>query len=240
MAPEEFWALGSQLGCAVEIAWPEARPGGHFDVLLWPAASSRPALATHQEPGVAGARSWGRFANQPLARSASRSLVSDLRRHLAERLPDYMGPQAFVVLDALPLTPSGKINRRALPEPGRAQAGAELYQPPSTPTEQAIAEVWMTVLKLERVGIEENFFELGGHSLLATQAMSRIREAFQVDLPLRTIFEAPTVSALAAAVSDRLSHGSVDAAERLLRELDDLSDEEAERLLAAEAGGEDA
>jgi acyl carrier protein len=143
-------------------------------------------------------------------------------------------------LDALPLTPSGKINRRALPEPGRAQAGAELYQPPSTPTEQAIAEVWMTVLKLERVGIEENFFELGGHSLLATQAMSRIREAFQVDLPLRTIFEAPTVSALAAAVSDRVSHGSVDAAERLLRELDDLSDEEAERLLAAEAGGEDA
>jgi acyl carrier protein len=166
--------------------------------------------------------------------------VSDLRHYLAERLPDYMVPQAVEVLDALPLTPSGKIDRRALPEPGRAQSVPERYQPPRTPAEQLIADIWTLILKLDRVGIQDNFFELGGHSLLATQAMSRIRQTCGVDLPLRAIFEAPTVASLAAAISDRPSNGSVDAAERLLRELDELSDEEAERLLAAEAGGEDA
>jgi amino acid adenylation domain-containing protein len=236
---EDFWALGAELGYSVEVAWPEGNSRGRYDVLLWPSESARPTLARRENPSAAAERSWTRYANQPLARSASRSLVSDLRWHLAERLPDYMVPQTFVVLDAFPLTPSGKIDRRALPEPGRAQSVPERYQPPRTPAEQIIADIWALVLKLERVGIQDNFFELGGHSLLATQAMSRIRQAFQVDLPLRAIFEAPTVVSLAAAVSDRSANGHVDAAERLLRELDELSDEEAERLLAAEAGGED-
>jgi amino acid adenylation domain-containing protein len=234
VTPEDFWALGTELGCSVEVAWPEGRSRGRYDVLLWPSGSMRPTLAGRQDPSAAAERSWARYANQPLARSTSRSLVSDLRHHLAERLPDYMVPQAFVVLAALPLTPSGKIDRRALPEPGRAQSVPERYQAPRTPAEQVIADIWALVLKLERVGIQDNFFELGGHSLLATQAMSRIRQAFRVDLPLRAIFEAPTVASLAAAVSDRSSSGSVDVAERLLRELDELSDEEAERLLAAE------
>jgi amino acid adenylation domain-containing protein len=237
--PEDFWALGAELGYSVEVAWPGGDSGGRYDVLLWPSGSSRPALAGQQDPGAATERSWARYANKPLARSASRSLMSDLRHYLAERLPDYMVPQAIVVLDALPLTPSGKIDRRALPEPGRAQSVPERYQPPRGPAEQMIADIWALVLKVERVGIHDNFFDLGGHSLLATQAMSRIRQSCGVDLPLRAIFEAPTVASLAAAISDRSSNGSVDAAERLLQELDELSDEEAERLLAAEAGGED-
>jgi amino acid adenylation domain-containing protein len=239
-APEDFWALGTELGYSVEIAWPGGDSRGRYDVLLWRAGSARPAVASRQDGSAAAERSWARYANRPLARSATRSLVSDLRHYLAERLPDYMVPQAVEVLDALPLTPSGKIDRRALPEPGRAQSVPERYQPPRTPAEQLIADIWTLVLKVERVGIHDNFFDLGGHSLLATQAMSRIRQTCGVDLPLRAIFEAPTVASLAAAISDRPSNGSVDAAERLLRELDELSDEEAERLLAAEAGGEDA
>ena len=237
VAPEDFWALGGELGYLVEVAWPEKDSRGCYDVLLWRSGSARPTLAARHEAAT-GERSWARWANRPLARSASRSLVSDLRHRLAERLPDYMVPQAFVVLDALPLTPSGKIDRRALPEPGRAAAAAEGYQAPRTPVERMISDVWARVLKVERVGIHDNFFELGGHSLLATQAMSRIRQALGVDLPLRMIFEAPTVACLAVAAADRSSDGNGDAAERLLRELDDLSDEEAERLLAAEAGGE--
>ncbi|MGH7578678.1 MAG: amino acid adenylation domain-containing protein [Gemmatimonadales bacterium] len=240
VAPEDFWALGAELGYSVEVAWPGGDSRGRYDVLLWRSGSARPALARWQGASAPAERSWSRYANTPLAKSASRSLMSELRQHLAERLPDYMVPQSIVALDALPLTPSGKIDRRALPEPGRAQSVPARYQPPSTPAETVIADIWAVVLKLERVGIQDNFFELGGHSLLATQAMSRIRQAFQVDMPLRAIFEAPTVASLAAALPDRSSNGSSDAAERFLRELDELSDEEAERLLAAEAGGEDA
>ncbi len=239
VAPEDFWALGAELGYSVEVAWPGGDSRGRYDVLLWRSGCARPTLVRRQDASASAERSWSRYANKPLGKSASRSLMSELRHHLAERLPDYMVPQAFVALDALPLTPSGKIDRRALPEPGRAQSVPGRYQPPSTPAETVIADIWAMVLKLERVGTQDNFFELGGHSLLATQAMSRIRQAFQVDMPLRAIFEAPTVSSLAAALPDRSSNGSIDAAERLLRELDELSDEEAERLLAAEAGGED-
>jgi acyl carrier protein len=131
----------------------------------------------------------------------------------------------------------GKLDRRALPEPAREQSSSAGYQPPRTPTEVTIADVWCGILKVERVGLQDNFFELGGHSLLATQAMSRIRQAFKVDLPLRAIFEAPTVASLAAVLTGSGTRGA-DPAARLLEELDELSDEEAERLLATELGGE--
>jgi acyl carrier protein len=149
-----------------------------------------------------------------------------------------MVPQSFVVLDSFPLLPSGKVDRRALPQPERDHRASAGFQPPRTSTELAIAEIWSRVLKVERVGLHDNFFELGGHSLLATQAMSRIRQAFHVDLPLRAIFEAPTVASLAGVLSGTPGESGADPAEQLLQELDDLSEEEAERLLASEAGGE--
>ncbi|HEU0299474.1 MAG TPA: amino acid adenylation domain-containing protein, partial [Longimicrobium sp.] len=132
----------------------------------------------------------------------------ELRAFLRERLPEYMVPPAFVALDALPLTPSGKVDRRALPAPG-AQAAEQAFTPPRTPREQALAAVWREVLRLERVGLDDDFFELGGHSLLATQVLSRVRRELGVELPLRAFFEAPTVRALA----ERL--GGAAAAEEL-------------------------
>jgi len=107
-------------------------------------------------------------------------------------------PSAFVFLDKLPLTPSGKVNRRALPAPDPAQRtlGAAFVSS-RTPAEERLAEIWAQVLKLERVGVHDNFFELGGHSLLATQLISRVRAAFNVELPVRAIFESPTVAGLA-------------------------------------------
>jgi FkbM family methyltransferase len=128
-----------------------------------------------------------------------RPLASDeLRLFAREKLPDYMIPSGFVFLDALPLTPNGKIDRRALPPPDSLEPDLQdRYLAPRTATEKRVAEIWAGVLHVKQVGIHDNFFELGGHSLLAIQLVSRIRDAFQIELPLRSLFEGPTVAILA-------------------------------------------
>jgi surfactin family lipopeptide synthetase A len=131
-------------------------------------------------------------------------LGSFLRAHLKKKLPDYMVPSAFVFLDSLPLTPNGKLDRKRLPAPDNSRPEIEdAFAAPRTPIEEILANIWAEVLKLDQVGIHDNFFELGGHSLLATQVVSRIRSNFAVDLPLRNIFEAPTIAALAPRVQPR-------------------------------------
>lgn len=134
-------------------------------------------------------------ANQSTQAQQSR----DLRHYLAKTLPDYMVPSAFVRLDSLPLTANGKINRRALPAPTAFLPSKEGVVAPRTPVEAQLLEMWRKVLGRHEaeLGIHENFFELGGHSLLATQVVSRVRNTFQIDLPVRNLFEAPTVAELA-------------------------------------------
>ena len=127
------------------------------------------------------------------------AIAPALSAHLAERLPPFMIPSAFVELERLPLTPNGKLDRKALPPPER-RAVEELHTQPSTPTEETLARVFCDLLGLAQVGAGGDFFALGGHSLLATRVMSRIQAAFRVDLPLRVLFEAPTVAGLAARV----------------------------------------
>ena len=122
---------------------------------------------------------------------------TDLRAFLKQRLPDYMVPSAFVTLEELPLTPNGKINRRALPATDLSATRKESFVAPRTRCEEQLAEIWCEVLKIEGVGADDDFFELGGHSLLATQVMSRVLQQFQVQLPLRALFEASTLSGLA-------------------------------------------
>jgi amino acid adenylation domain-containing protein len=130
--------------------------------------------------------------------SAPSSFVSDLRAFLQTRLPEYMLPAAFVVLDALPLTPQGKLDHSALPAADQhAPERAASYIAPQTATELLVARIWAEVLELERVGVRDHFFEIGGHSLLTMQVVSRIRAACQVDLPLRVLFDAPTIAELA-------------------------------------------
>ncbi|MFT4174751.1 MAG: amino acid adenylation domain-containing protein, partial [Rhodocyclaceae bacterium] len=132
--------------------------------------------------------------------------AATLREHLAERLPDYMIPAAIVVLDALPMNASGKVDRDALPAPVFAQR-SDLYVPPADETEERLAALWSAVLDVARVGATDNFFDLGGHSLLATQLTARVRQAFGVALPLRNLFEGPTIRQMAA----RLAHATAPA-----------------------------
>ncbi|HEX7241692.1 MAG TPA: condensation domain-containing protein, partial [Longimicrobiaceae bacterium] len=124
-----------------------------------------------------------------------------LREHLRRELPEYMVPAVLVPLERLPLTPSGKLDRRALPAPDFASAEGR-YVTPRTPTEEVLAEIWAGVLRLERVGVTESFFALGGHSLLAARVVSRVRQVFGVEVPLRALFEGPTVAELAGRVEE--------------------------------------
>jgi len=134
-------------------------------------------------------------------RSGVTHTADALRRFLREKLPEYMVPSHFVMLDALPLNPNRKIDRKALPAPELSRPELEtVYAAPRTPKETALSKIWAELLGLERVGIHDNFFDLGGHSLLATQFTSRLREALQVDLPLRYIFETPTVAGLSESI----------------------------------------
>lgn len=123
--------------------------------------------------------------------------INDLRSFLKERLPEYMVPAAFVLMDALPLTANGKVDRQALPTPEGERPVEGTFVAANTPLEEMLAGIWTQILGLEQVGIHDNFFELGGHSLLATQAISQVRQTFQVEIPLRRLFEAPTVAELA-------------------------------------------
>ncbi|WP_437733786.1 amino acid adenylation domain-containing protein [Sorangium sp. So ce1335] len=135
------------------------------------------------------------------ARGSGAPTPGELRAHLKEKLPEYMIPSAFVALEAMPLTPNGKVDRRALPapEPLAVDAGGDLAAP-RTPVEEVLAGIWAHVLGLERVGAHDDFFQLGGHSLLAAQVLARLRSAFRIDLPLRALFEAPTLAGLAERV----------------------------------------
>jgi acyl carrier protein len=123
-----------------------------------------------------------------------------IRERLREQLPGYLVPQWVVVLDELPLTPNGKVDRAALPAPQRKARDEDALPVRMSETEEMVAQVWAAVLGVERVGREESFFELGGHSLLATQAVFRLREAFDIELPLRALMEEPTVRALSVVI----------------------------------------
>ncbi len=159
--------------------------------------------------------------------------AGELRAHLKRSLPDYMVPAAIVLLDALPLTANRKVDRRALQAPEDDALIRGEYAAPRTPTEEVLASIWCEVLKLERVGVHDNFFELGGHSLLAMRLTARIRDAFRVELPLRALFEAPTIGDLAVRMEAAkrvvaMMEGSV---ADIVDDIANMTEEEAEKIL---------
>jgi pristinamycin I synthase-3/4 len=158
----------------------------------------------------------------------------NLRAFLKTRVPDYMIPAVFVMMDKLPLTPNGKVDHAALPIPDEtAFSSTKEFIAPRTPVEETLAQIWREILGVAQVGIHDNFFELGGHSLLATQVVSRIRKTLKVELPLRSIFDSPTIAELAASV-ESMSRTEPDDTEKLaelVKQIDQLSINEIRVLL---------
>jgi amino acid adenylation domain-containing protein len=227
--PETLRALGEGMGMEVALQPSGADAPGRIDALFLPRGSRAELPARPLAEKALEA-----FANDPVRAVRARDLGPRLRAWLRERVPEPMVPAAFAVVDAFPLTPNGKVDRAALPEPDAVRHSGD-GATPETETEREMAAIWAAVLQQEEVFADDNFFDLGGHSLLATQLVMRVREAFSVELPLARIFEAPTVAALSAVVD--AAKDAVLAA--LIDELDGLSDDEVRALLEAEsfAGG---
>ncbi|MBD2120460.1 non-ribosomal peptide synthetase [Trichocoleus sp. FACHB-262] len=142
------------------------------------------------------------------------SLHQIWRDYLGQRLPPYMVPAAFVILDVFPLTPNGKIDHKALPSPDFNSLESAAIAPPTTPTEIQLAQIWSELLNVGSIGVHDNFFELGGHSLLTTQLLSRMQTTFAVDLSLRQLFASPTIAALAALVDRKLQPDQLEIVSR--------------------------
>jgi acyl carrier protein len=143
----------------------------------------------------------GYFVPEGMTEDRAYEIIPELRQFLKTSLPDFMVPTIFMVLETMPLTPNGKVDRKALPKPDAVrQELAANYVAPRNELEQQIVDIWTEVLKVERIGIHDNFFELGGYSLLAIQIVSRLRKALQVEILLPTLFEVPTVADLATRI----------------------------------------
>jgi amino acid adenylation domain-containing protein len=196
-------------------------------------------LAQHEQVRAAAVvtREAGNGDKQLVAYVVAEDEVTQLREFLKERLPDYMVPAFFVTIDELPLNANGKIDRRQLLElaqDAQPQQSANEYVAPRTATEEVLTDLWSEVLGVERVGINDDFFTLGGHSLMATQLLSRVQKIFRVELPLRKLFETPTVLGLVDALT--LAYGDANAIEdiaQMVRQLRDMSDDDLKQMMAA-------
>ncbi|WP_053656241.1 non-ribosomal peptide synthetase [Streptomyces sp. MMG1121] len=211
--PEQFAGAGEALGYRVALRWSAESGDTHFDAefsVHGGELSGPPVRET-------GKADLSRHVNTPLTADDERRIRTSVRRHVAAALPDHMVPSAVVVLDRFPLTPHGKTDRAALPPPptGRPDGAAGRHRP-RTQRERALCAMYADILGLDDVGTDENFFDLGGHSLLATRLVSRIRAAFGVDLPVGTLFDAPTVADLAPRLDG--AHGTRPPLRRMRRQ----------------------
>jgi len=207
---------------------------GEIETVLGWHPGVREAVVVVREDAPGGKR----LVAYVVAREETPPTAGEMRDYLKRSLPEYMLPSTFVVLDELPLTPTGKLDRSVLPAPEQARPDlAQDYVAARTALEEVLCRFFSEVLQLERVGVRDSFFELGGHSLLATQVASRVRESLRVELPLRRLFEAPSVEGLAAAILEReAGRERVERTAELLLKLSALSDEEAAKLITEGEG----
>jgi len=192
--PEEWWKLSAELPYTIAINWSESQ--ACYDVVF----QQGDTLSPDPSPPISSSplQPWTAYANNPLQGKVASKLEPQLRRYLQDNLPDYMVPTTFVTLEEMPLTPNGKVNRRALPEPDRSRPDlVTTLVMAQSETEQVIAKVWQEVLQLDLVGIQDNFFELGGNSLLLTQVHNQLAKLFGSNLSIVELFQYPTIQGLA-------------------------------------------
>jgi amino acid adenylation domain-containing protein/non-ribosomal peptide synthase protein (TIGR01720 family) len=198
--PEQLWSLSAELPYDIDISWSAGGVDGCYDVvcrrrLTAGLVESTTIVSSFAEP--VHTKAWSDYANNPLQERLSRDLVLYLRRVLKERLPDYMVPSAFVVLETLPMTPNGKVNRQSLPPPNMVRLqSVGTFVAPRTSAESILAGIWAEVLRLERVSIHDNFFELGGDSILSMQIIARANQA-GLRLTSKQLFQQQTIAELA-------------------------------------------
>lgn len=234
--PEAFWELGKELFYDVEIRWSSGKKDGAYDVIFTRKMPGRGVVVgqihTPKDQRVE-LKPWKEYANAPARKVDAGKLAASLKVALGQMLPAYMVPQAFIMLDELPLTPSNKVDYRRLPEPGQGRpALSGNYVAPRSAVEQILARIWAELLHVERVGLNDNFFDLGGHSLLATRLIARLRSVLSVELPLRAVFETPTLVGLTEIVLQQAGQRTrIEKTAELLLELEQLSEVEAGRML---------
>ena len=216
--PEEWWQLQSDIGYRINVTWSGNGESDRYDVVfvredanIIPDASiiSPPEISTPENPPEKGLQPWSAYANQPYTGTTHDLLVPQLRGFLQEKLPDYMVPSAFVVLEELPLTPNGKVDRNALPAPTKSRPVLDVEMvAPRTPTEAILVDIWADVLSLNEVGVLDNFFMLGGDSIQATHLLAVIERQFGTRLPLTSLFTEPTIASQASLLSEQGDRGS--------------------------------
>ena len=199
--PEQLWQIGTDLAYEVEINWSGLGLDGSYDVAFYKRSTANQRQMVNFPIPTAAPQPWSVYANQPFINNISSDLVPRLRVFLQEKLPEYMVPSAFVLMETLPLTPNGKIDRRELPAPSSARPTLdELFVAPRNQVEQKLASIWSQSLEIHSIGIHDNFFDLGGHSLFVAQMMTQIAETFEVVLPLSCLFKSPTIAGLAQSI----------------------------------------
>ncbi|WP_175597348.1 non-ribosomal peptide synthetase [Peristeroidobacter soli] len=232
--PEDLWQLGHAYHYKVAIRWSSPECLGSFEVLFL----DRSQGASFEVPAHVASKPLSAFANDPLGNGYRMQLIPQLREYLRERVPNYMVPAAWVTLKQFPLTVNGKLDRGAFPAPQRRGEELGEYVAPRTELERALVEIWAQLLRIDQVGIQDNFFELGGHSLLATQLAVRIQSSFAIEIPMRLLFEFPTVQQLATKV-DELRRASLlkaieaggEEMEKILERVSTMPDNEVQELM---------
>jgi amino acid adenylation domain-containing protein/non-ribosomal peptide synthase protein (TIGR01720 family) len=211
--PEEWWELGERLGYITTIFWSDQGEVDTYNIHfaagegLWSPTQPATLLLAQSE----GIPDWYSYSNHPMLGKAVRKMGQKLRSFLQQKLPEYMIPASFVVVERMPLTPNNKIDIQALPADDLLDTETGLaFVPPRTEVERSLYAIWSELLSTRRISIHDNFFSIGGHSLLATQVMARVRSHLKVDLPLRILWQTPTIATLAEQVERAMALSQLD------------------------------